>query len=184
MTAGRRPVNRGGIAVGLVLIALGGLFLLDQVGVFDVVDVGWPLFVVVPGALLYVWGLSMAGREGAGLAVGGGITMVVGLILAVQNATGLWATWAYAWALVGPGGTGIGLLGYGLAHRDQGLVANGLRSLGFGLALFVAFGLFFEGVIGLSGAPFLTTDIGPVVLIVVGGAVLVAGLARGRWPAA
>ena len=34
-------------------------------------------------------------------------------------------------------------------------MSNGIRSLGSGLALFVAFGLFFEGVIGLSGEPFL-----------------------------
>ena len=102
------------------------------------------------------------------------------MILAVQNATGLWATWAYAWALVGPGGTGIGLIGYGLAHRDQGLVANGLRSLGTGLGLFVAFGLFFEGVIGLSGPPFLTTDVGPYLLVGAGIAILTLGLVRGR----
>jgi hypothetical protein len=180
MTGDRPPANRGGIALGLVLIALGGLFLLDRVAGIDLADAGWPLFVIVPGILVFVWGLSMTGREGAGLAVGGGITMVVGLILAVQNATGLWATWAYAWALVGPGGTGIGLLGYGLVHRDQGLVSNGLRSLGSGLGLFVAFGLFFEGVIGLSGAPFLSTDLGPIVLIGLGVAVLIAGLVRGR----
>jgi len=180
MSGDRPPANRAGIALGLVLIALGGLFLLDRVAGIDLADAGWPLFVIVPGVLVFAWGLSMTGREGAGLAVGGGITMVVGLILAVQNATGLWATWAYAWALVGPGGTGIGLLGYGLVHRDQGLVGNGLRSLGSGLGLFVAFGLFFEGVIGLSGAPFLRTDLGPVVLIGLGVAVLVAGLLRGR----
>jgi hypothetical protein len=122
----------------------------------------------------------MTGREGAGLAVAGGITMVVGAILAVQNATGLWATWAYAWALVGPGGTGIGLIGYGLTHRDPGFVTNGLRSLGSGLALFVAFGVFFEGVIGLSGAPFLSTDVGPIVLIGIGIVIVLAGLLRGR----
>jgi hypothetical protein len=181
MTTGQKPAdNRGGIVLGLVLIALGGLFLLDRVTGIDLADAGWPLFVIVPGVLVFIWGLSTNGREGVGLAVGGGITTVVGLILAVQNLTGLWAIWAYAWALVGPGGTGIGLLGYGLTHRDQGLIANGLRSLGSGLGLFVAFGLFFEGVIGLSGQPFLTTDIGPIVLIAVGVAVVAIGLVRGR----
>jgi hypothetical protein len=178
---GPRPIdNRGGVVLGLVLIALGALFLLDRVTDIDLADAGWPLFVIVPGILVLVWGVTMTGREGVGLAVGGGITTVVGLILAVQNLTGLWATWAYAWALVGPGGTGVGLLAYGLAHRDQGLATNGLRSLGSGLGLFVAFGLFFEGVIGLSGPPFLSTDIGPVVLIAAGVVVLVLGLLRGR----
>jgi hypothetical protein len=81
---------------------------------------------------------------------------------------------------VGPGGSGIGLIGYGLAHHDRGHVNNGLRSLGTGLALFVAFGLFFEGVIGLSGPPFLTSDAGPIVLIGVGIVVLVTAVVRGR----
>jgi hypothetical protein len=172
--------NRGGVVLGLILIALGGLFLVERATGFDLADAGWPLFVVVPGILILLWGLSMTGREGVGLAVGGGITTVVGLILAVQNLTGRWATWAYAWALVGPGGTGVGLLAYGVSHRDQGMITNGLRSLGSGLALFVAFGLFFEGVIGLSGQPFLSTDIGPVILIGIGVAVLLFGVFRGR----
>jgi hypothetical protein len=180
MTARPPADSRGGVILGIVLVALGGLFLVDRVVGIDLGRNGWPLFVIVPGVLLFAWGLSLPGREGAGLAVGGGITTVVGLILAVQNATGLWATWAYAWALVGPGGTGVGLIGYGLAHRDQGLIANGLRSLGTGLGLFVAFGLFFEGVIGLSGAPFLTTDIAPYVLVGAGVVILALGLVRGR----
>jgi len=48
----------------------------------------------------------------------------------------------------------------------------------------VAFGIFFEGVIGLSGTPFLSTDIGPVVLIGAGVVVLLVGLFRGRRLAA
>ena len=175
--------TRGGVVLGLVLIALGGLFLLDRVVGIDLAQAGWPLFVIVPGVLILAWGVSMTGREGVGLAVGGGITTVVGLILAVQNATGLWATWAYAWALVGPGGTGLGLIAYGLTHNDRGHLWSGLRSLGSGLVLFVAFGLFFEGVIGLSGPPFLTSDAGPVALIVLGVVVLGVAVLRGREPA-
>jgi hypothetical protein len=180
MTAPEPRENRGGVVLGIVLIAIGALLLVDRVAGIDLRSAGWPLFVIVPGVALLAWGVSTTGREGVGLAVGGGITTVVGLILAVQNATGLWATWAYAWALVGPGGTGIGLIAYGLTHRDQGLVGNGLRSLGTGLALFVGFGLFFEGVIGLSGPPFLSTDIGPYVLVGAGILILLAGLVRGR----
>ena len=183
--SGQRPVdNRGAVTLGIILIVVGALLLVDRVVGIDLASAGWPLFVIVPGVLLLVWGVSMSGREGVGLAVGGGITTVVGLILAVQNATGLWATWAYAWALVGPGGTGVGLIAFGLTHGDEGLVSNGLRSLGSGLALFVAFGIFFEGVIGLSGTPFLSTDIGPVVLIGAGVIVLLVGLFRGRRLAA
>ena len=184
MTGQAPRENRGGVVLGVALIAIGGLLLIDRLADRDLTRIGWPLFIIVPGILLLAWGLSMTGREGVGLAVGGGIATVVGSILAVQNATGLWATWAYAWALVGPGGTGIGLIAYGLTHRDQGLVSNGLRSLGSGLALFVAFGLFFEGVIGLSGPPFLNTEAGPYIIVVVGVVLLLASVRRGpRLPA-
>ncbi|MDQ3127261.1 MAG: hypothetical protein M3Q66_02210 [Chloroflexota bacterium] len=181
-----RPASdgRAGVIAGAVLIGLGVLFLLDRLVDIDLGAAGWPLFVVVPGLALLAWGVSMPGREGVGLAVGGGITTVVGLILAVQNATDLWATWAYAWALVGPGGTGIGLLAHGIVHRDGGQRTAGLRSIASGLGLFAAFGLFFEGVIGLSGPPFLSTDAGPIVLIAVGVVIIAIALARGRRPSA
>jgi hypothetical protein len=172
--------GRRGIVLGVVLIGLGLLFLFDRVVGVDLGEAGWPLFVIVPGILLFGWGVSLRGREGIGLAVAGGITTVVGLILAVQNATGLWATWAYAWALVGPGGTGVGMTGYGLLRRDTSLVRAGLRSIAAGVALFLAFGLFFEGIIGLSGRPLLTTEAGPYVLIVAGLAVVALGLVRSR----
>lgn len=172
--------GRGGVIAGIILIGLGALFLLERVVDVDLAAAGWPLFVIVPGIAVLAWGISMPGREGVGFAVAGGITTVVGLILAVQNATDLWATWAYAWALVGPGGTGVGLVGHGLAHRDSGRVSAGMRSLASGMGLFLAFGLFFEGVIGLSGRPFLTSDLGPIVLIAIGVGVIVLALVRGR----
>lgn len=180
MTTPERRGGRGGFAVGAILIGIGVVLLVERFTSIDLAEAGWPLFVIVPGLALLAWGLTISGREGVGLAVGGGITTVVGLILAVQNLTGLWATWAYAWALVGPGGSGLGMLAHGLTHRDQGLVTNGLRSLGTGLALFVAFGLFFEGIVGLSGRPFLSTDVGPYLLIGVGVIIVLAGLIRGR----
>jgi len=89
------------VTLGIVLIVVGALLFVDRVVGIDLASAGWPLFVIVPASCCSAWGVSMTGREGIGLAVGGGITTVVGLILAVQNATGLWATWAYAWALVG-----------------------------------------------------------------------------------
>jgi hypothetical protein len=175
-----RPDTRGGVALGLILIGLGVLFLVERVADVDLGRFGWPLFVIVPGLLILAWGVTAGGREGAGIAAGGGITTMVGLILAVQNATGLWATWAYAWALVGPGGTGLGLIVYGLFRGDRTQLWNGLRSLAAGLVLFAAFGLFFEGVIGLSGRPFLTGDALPFALIALGVVVLGAAVLRGR----
>jgi len=173
--------DRGGLIFGGILIVLGVLFLAERAFGVQFGRFGWPLFVIVPGVLLMAASLAAGGREGSGLAVAGAITTVVGLVLAVQNATGLWATWAYAWALVGPGATGIGLIFYGVLKGQPDLVSNGIRSLGSGLALFAAFGLFFEGVIGLSGEPFLLgSDLLPIALIGLGVVLLGWSLVRGR----
>ena len=99
--------------------------------------------------------LPSAGARAPAWRSRGGITTVVGLVLAVQNATGLWATWAYAWALVGPGGTGLGLVFYGLRPAAPGPRLERDPVARERARLFPAFGLFFEGVIGLSGEPFL-----------------------------
>jgi hypothetical protein len=168
--------------LGILLIALGGFFLAERYAGFDLGHYGWPLFVIVPGLLLFAGALATPDvRAGAGLATAGGITTMVGLVLAVQNATGLWATWAYAWALVGPGGSGVGLFLYGLLRRRSDLVTAGARTIGVALALFAGFGLFFEGVIGLSGEPFLAgSEVFPVVLIAAGVVLVALSVARGR----
>ncbi len=161
--------ERGGVVVGGVLIVLGLLFLAERAFGIEIGRFGWPLFVIVPGVLLLAASLAVAGREGSGLAVAGAITTVVGLVLAFQNTTGLWATWAYAWALVGPGATGLGLIVFGLAKGYPDLVSGGIKSLGTGLALFAVFGIAFEGIIGLSGEPFLVgSDLLPIGLIGLG----------------
>jgi len=167
--------------LGAVLILLGLLFLAERVLDFDLGQYGWPLFVIVPGVLLFMAAFAAPPREGVGLAIGGAITVVVGLILAFQNATDLWATWAYAWPLVAPGGVGLGMAIYGAIRGLPDVARDGFRALGLGIVLFVAFGLFFEGVIGLSGDPFLVgSDVLPVALIGLGAVVLVGGLLRSR----
>jgi hypothetical protein len=173
--------NRGALILGGVLILLGLFFLAERFLDIDLGRYGWPLFVIVPGLILLVVGLTGPVPEGAGLTVAGTITTVTGLVLAFQNATGLWATWAYAWALVGPAASGLGLAIYGVARGLPDMRRQGVRALGIGLGLFVAFGLFFEGVIGLSGQPFLVgTDYLPIVLIGGGVVVLAWGVLRGR----
>jgi hypothetical protein len=173
--------DRAGLVVGAILIVLGLLFLGERLFDVDLGRFGWPLFVVVPGVLLFLASLAAPPREGVGLAIAGAVTTVVGVILAVQNATGLWATWAYVWPLVAPGGSGIGMALYGLLRDQPDFVSTGARQLGAGLGLFVAFGLFFEGVIGLSGDPFLFgSDYLPVVLIAIGVLLLLWSILRGR----
>jgi hypothetical protein len=147
----RATERRTTLAVGVLLIVVGATFLIGrQVGV-DWGDVGWPLFVIVPGLVLFVLALAVGGKAGSGFAVPAGVVTMTGVVLAVQNATDLWETWAYAWALVAPGGVGIGLLLYGLLTRQPDMATGGVWALLAGLGLFLGFGFFFESVIGLSG---------------------------------
>ena len=87
------------VALGLILIVGGGALLVAQLMDVDFGRIGWPFFVIAPGVVLLLAGLASSG--GLGLAIAGSIVTMVGLILFFQNATGLYATWAYAWALTG-----------------------------------------------------------------------------------
>ena len=184
MQMGRNQAERGTVVLGLVLVVIGGLALLGRALSIDILGLGWPLFVLIPGIVMFAGGLAIGGRAGLALAIPGGIVSMVGIVLSVQAATGLWATWAYAWALVAPGGVGVAFLVYGLITGQPDLARNGVPILLTGLGLFVAFGLFFEGVLHLSGdalplaEPVLATG-----LIILGAAILVLGVMgrRGRF---
>jgi hypothetical protein len=169
------------LAVGLVLVSVGGGFLVTRQLGIDLGAAGWPMFVIVPGLVLFVLAFVIGGRAGTGFAVAGAVVTVTGLILAFQNATGLWATWAYAWALVAPGGVGLGLFVYGALTGQRDIALPGGSALLVGLALFLGFAFFFESVIGLSGDRIEGLDallaLGVVVLGVV---ILGFGLTGGR----
>lgn len=133
--------------LGILLIALGALFLLTRFG-----DLGaflWPVFVIAPGVGLLVWAF-MGGKSAAGLAVPGSIVSTVGLILLVQQITGRFDTWAYAWGLI-VASVGVGTWLYGTLGDREKEVRDGIRTATTGLVLFAAFGVFFEFVIGLGG---------------------------------
>jgi hypothetical protein len=105
---------------------------------------------------------------------------MVGLVLWVQDTYDAYATWAYAWALVAPTGPGLGMLLYGLVRGDGELARDGLRTTLVGLALFVGFALFFEGVVGLSGEPIAQfEDVLPFLAIGLGVLLVVASVAGG-----
>jgi hypothetical protein len=170
----RKEDRRGPIVLGVILVLVGAVFLATNVTGFQL-SAAWPLFIIVPGLILLAASFASGGEAGGGLAITGSIVTTVGLILAVQEATGLYATWAYAWALVAPGSVGLGMLLFGSFTGRQDLSTAGIRLAGIGLALFVGFALFFEGVIGLSGAgtPPLEGFL-PIGLIALG-AILVVG---------
>jgi hypothetical protein len=182
MQMGRLGPERGTIALGITLLAIGGLALLGRALSIDILGLGWPLIVLIPGILLFAAGVAVGGRAGLGLAVPGGIVSMAGIVLSVQAATGLWATWAYAWALVAPGGVGVGFLVYGLLTGQADIARTGTPIVLTGLGLFLAFGLFFEGLLHLSGVSLELAQ--PALaggLIVLGALILIVG-ATGRRP--
>lgn len=176
----RAPERRGMMILGATLLVLGVLALAGRTVGFDALDLGWPLFVVVPGLVLFAAAVSAGGRQGSAIAVPAGITTMTGLVLAFQNTTDLWATWAYAWALVAPGGVGIGLVSYGFLTRQREFVRAGMPILATGLALFLGFGIFFEGVIGLNGTAIVGAETLLAGGLVVLGIVLLVGGVLGR----
>jgi hypothetical protein len=177
--------RRGSIVLGAILVVVGLLALLGRQLDVDLVSIGWPLFVIVPGVLLLAGSLFVGGRPGIGLAIPGGIVTMTGLVLAFQNATDSYQTWAYAWALVAPGGVGVGLVIYGLLAGERDSLRAGVPVLISGLGLFLGFGFFFEGVLGLSGARFVGFENAFAVgLVVLGVIVLVLGVVGRRSPPA
>jgi hypothetical protein len=176
----RSETSRGAILFGALLVILGaGALALRASGG----AIGWPAWVILPGVALFVAAFALPEAAGPGLAVTGGIVTSVGAVLAVQDATGAYASWAYAWALVAPGGVGIGLFLYGLLTRRGDLARGGLGSLVTGVVLFLVGFLFFEGVLHLDGSGFagLTDVTVPIVIMAIGAAILVGTVLPGPW---
>ena len=76
---------------------------------------------------------------------------MVGLLLLYQNLTDHWESWAYAWALVAPGGSGVGTLLYGTRSGNGAMVRAGLWQIATALGIFAVGFIFFEALIGISG---------------------------------
>src|SRR5437879_1910340 len=168
-----------GIALGVVLVVVGLFYLVVQVAAVDLSSFGWPLFVIIPGVTLLVVGFISLGT---GAAIPGGILTMVGLVLAYQNSTGHWTSWAYAWALVAPGGVGLGLFLQGLRERNGNLIRQG-RSLMFIAALIFMVGfVFFESILNISGindVPVVRAAL-PALFIVIGILLLARSIQNAR----
>jgi hypothetical protein len=173
-----RSDRNAGLVWGLILIIAGLFFLFGQF-VPDVIgQYGWPFAVLAAGLVFLVVGVTFKGVHG--LVVPGTMITVVAMILAVQNTFDAWATWAYAWALVVPGSAGLGAALLGALNHDHRQVDDGIRGAFVGLALFALFGMFFEGVLHISGFNFgVAADVAfPLVLVAAGVILLAFRLAR------
>jgi hypothetical protein len=114
--------RRTNLLGGIVLILVGGILLAVQLfpslGLTINITFSWPLILVGVGIFLFLLGLLV---NEPGMAVPACILAGIGGILYWQNATGDWASWAYAWALI-PGFVGVGLFGgnFRRSLRDGG----------------------------------------------------------------
>jgi hypothetical protein len=175
-----RRAADGGLWLGALLIALGlillGALFIPQGIAFGISRFGWPLLIIVPGITLLVMGMTVRGVQA--LCIPGSMVAILGVILAIQNAFDLYATWAYAWALIAPGGVGLGMWLQGMATSSPGLRTNGMRLMGTGSLLFLGFGAFFEGLLHISGRDFgvVGQTFLPAVLILFGILLLVQRL--------
>lgn len=138
--------SRANLAIGILLILLGGWFLAIQF--FPVVkeivnlEQGWPLIVVGVGLFLLILGLL---TRVPGLAVPACIVGGIGGILYWQFLTQNWESWTYAWALI-PGFVGVGIIiARLLGDNDQGAYRAGFKLILISLVLFVIFYLFLGG---------------------------------------
>jgi hypothetical protein len=161
--------KRSGLAIGLLLILAGAWFLAIQFVPGLRVWFSWPMIIVGVGVFLLVLGLLLGE---SGLAVPACIVGGIGGLLYWQNATGNWASWSYAWALI-PGFVGVGTTLYGLLSGRGSEVRGGLWLLLISAIMFAIAGSFF-GALGMLGRYW------PVLLILLGVIALVRGLFRGR----
>jgi hypothetical protein len=169
----------GTAVLGAILIAVGVIFFAGQQLNIDWADAAWPFYVIAPGLALMAFGLTQS--NGSGLTVAGSITTIVGGVLLYQNATDHWESWAYAWALVGPGGSGVGMLLYGTRSGNARMARDGFWQILTALGIFAAGFVFFEGIIGISGRRFpLPEWVLPVVVIGLGLVVLFRGFTSRR----
>jgi hypothetical protein len=182
MTQPQNPARRGSsgtVVLGAILIALGLVFFAGQQLNVDLADAAWPFYVIAPGLALMAFGLTQA--RGSGLTIGGSVLTMIGLVLLYQNATDHWESWAYAWALVAPGGSGIGMLLYGTRSGDARMARDGFFTVLTAIGLFAAGLVFFEGIIGISGDRLpLPQWALPAAIIVIGLLLLLRGFTARR----
>ncbi len=169
----------GTALLGVILIAIGIVFLVGQQLEIDWGGATWPFYVMVPGVVLIAFGLTQP--NGSGLTVAGSIVTMVGLLLLYQNATDHWESWAYAWALVAPGGSGVGMVLYGTRSADPRMAREGFWQVVTALGILALGFVFFEGIIGISGDRLPVPEwVMPVVIIGLGLLVLFRGFSSGR----
>ena len=104
----RQGSSKGTLIMGVLLVALGIVFLVASLLGNNVVGTWWPLFIIVVG-LLFFAPLFLREASWGAFAIPGSVLTMTGVVLLFQNLFDAWQTWAYAWALIAPFSVGVGL---------------------------------------------------------------------------
>jgi peptidoglycan/LPS O-acetylase OafA/YrhL len=166
--------NRGQLAVGIVLIVLGALFILQKqipaLAPWVEMYSQWPLNIIVAGALLLIIGVLLGIPS---MAIPAAVVASVGGIFYYQKVTGDSSSWSYMWTLI-IAAVGLGTALSGLLSRNMQQTRSGLGSVAVGGVLFVIFGSLFGKLDVLGGYA-------PAILLVLAGVwILARGFLSGR----
>jgi len=138
--------GRSQLALGVILILVGGWFLLNQTmpsfrGFFEPYT-QWPANMLLIGAGILIIGLVTGSP---GLAVPAAIVAGIGGIFYYQDLTNNYDSWSYMWALI-PGFIGLGTVVQGLlGENTAGNLKRGLNMMVVSAVLFLVFAAFLGG---------------------------------------
>lgn len=170
----------GPVLLGIALLFLGIVLLGGELLGFRFGTILWPFIFIIPGAVLFLSALSSQDSHAEGVAILGSMMAALGVIFLLQQMLNMWASWAYAWALLAPTSIGVAQVIFGKQHNRDSLVKNGKGLIEVGLTLFFIFFVFFELILNISGKNFIPFGVPafPVALIVLGIFVIVRSVLR------
>ncbi len=174
--------NRESIILGGGLLLMGLILLLGRILSIPFGDYMWPFIFIIPGVLVFLCAVASDSSSGEGLTILGAILTSLGVIFLTQQITGLWASWAYVWALVAPTSIGFAQLVYGTRKDRDTIVQSGRKLINLGLLMFAIGFVFFELIIGINGFGIgnLGLPVVPVMMVLVGGIILARALIKNR----
>jgi len=170
--------DRGPFFLGAGMLLMGVLLLAGRLLNIPFGQFLWPFIFIVPGAMVFFSALNTEKNGGEGLAILGGILGMLGLVFLMQAITGLWASWAYIWALIAPTAVGLSQMAYGNIKNRESISVTGWKLTKIGLSIFIVGFIFFEVIIGISGFGLgnFGIPIFPVVLIFIGGFIVIRAI--------
>jgi len=175
-----RSFLQGPVLLGAGLLFLGVVLLVGELLGFRFGSIMWPFIFIIPGGVLFLSAISSQDSHAEGLAILGSMMMALGIIFLLQQIFDMWASWAYAWALLAPTSIGVAQVIYGKQHNRDSLVKNGKGLIEVGLTMFFIFFVFFELILNISGKDLIPFGLPafPVALMVVGIFVILRAILR------